>query len=157
VLRRVRALRGIDTQGDALIYLADRGHELRDVVILGVVGGAAQVPYGGLRGSNPACGPDVLHDRPVAFLRPLRGHASPLKVAVGDDVPLDGLVLVMVRVDEPRHDDHAAGVDDLGRRVEIRPDRRDFGTLDQDVGLLEVADGRIHRQHGAALEQHPAP
>ena len=41
--------------------------------------------------------------------------------------------------------------------MEVRPDRLDLLAFDQDVGLLEVADGRVERQHDAALQQDAVP
>jgi hypothetical protein len=59
--------------------------------------------------------------------------------------------LVVVRIDEARHDD-AAGCVDLRRAacVQIRTDRKSFLALDQHVGLREVANLRIQRHHRTA-------
>jgi hypothetical protein len=64
-------------------------------------------------------------------------------------------MLLPVRVDEPRDDDEARRVDDLGvDRLEAGPDRRDAVVLDEDVTAEDVADRRVHREHVATLEQH---
>jgi hypothetical protein len=154
MLGRVRALRGVDSRRDALIDLADRGHQLRDVVVLGVVRGTAQVPDDVVADLELAHRPDALDDRTVAFLRPHGIRARPLKVPVGVVGPLDGLVLVVVRVDKPWHDDHAPGIHDVSRRLDLRPHHGDLGPLDQHVGLLEVAYRRVHREHDTALDQN---
>ena len=63
----------------------------------------------------------------------------------------------MMRIDEPRHDDHAGDVDDLRRCLDVWPDGGDLGALDQHIGLLEVADGGIHGQHDTTLQQDTTP
>jgi len=57
-----------------------------------------------------------------------------------------------VRIDEPRHDDHVAGVDHFCRRAYVRLDRYDLRSLDQDIGLIKVANGRIERKDSPAFE-----
>jgi hypothetical protein len=56
-----------------------------------------------------ASGPDVLDNRTVALLRPPAREQT-----IGDDAALQRFVLVMVRVDEARHDDCSGAVDDFG-------------------------------------------
>ena len=49
------------------------------------------------------------------------------------------------------------GVDHLGiGRADVRPHRGDLAALDQHVGLLEVADRAVEREHAAALDQDRA-
>src|SRR6185295_19242857 len=80
--------------------------------------------------------------------------------AVGKEAAQRGLELVVVRVDEPRHDDLAAGVDLAGTACfEVRPDRDDLLALDQHVGAGELAlvgHARVHRHHDSAAD-HIAP
>jgi len=58
--------------------------------------------------------------------------------------------LVMVGIDEARHDDAPGGVDHGAAGAEVRADREDLLALDQHVGAGEVADLRVHRHHRAA-------
>ena len=61
---------------------------------------------------------------------------------------------MMVRGDEAGHDDRARAVDDLGiASRDVGCDLRDLLTVDQDVGLLEVADLRVECEHDAAAQQ----
>jgi len=64
-----------------------------------------------------------------------------------------------VGVDESGNDDPVRGVDH-GHRVfrhgNIRADFANLAVLDQHVGLREIADPRVERQHHAALEQDAA-
>ncbi len=71
--------------------------------------------------------------------------------AVGEKAAQRSLELVVVRIDEARHDDLAACVD-LVRvaRVQVRPDGDDLLALHQHVGTGEVSDLRVHRHHVAA-------
>jgi hypothetical protein len=63
---------------------------------------------------------------------------------------------VPVRVDHARHDDAARGVDDAGAvwGAEVRPDRFDPISRDENVGVREHRSGVVHRQHGAATQEH---
>jgi hypothetical protein len=78
---------------------------------------------------------------------------------VGEKAAQRRLELVMVRIDEARHDDAAAGVDHVGvAGVQVWSDGEDLLALDQHVGLGEVAHIRVHRHHGtAANDVAPAP
>ena len=73
--------------------------------------------------------------------------------AVGDDAARDRLILVMVRIYEARHDDHALAVDDARVRLDVGPNRDDLLALDQHVGLHEIADRWIHRHDDAVLQE----
>jgi hypothetical protein len=77
---------------------------------------------------------------------------------VGEKAAQRRLELMVVRVDEARHDDPAAGIDDRGGAgAQIRPDRDDLLALDQHVGLRKITDARVQRHHSpAANEQPPA-
>src|SRR5262249_55608516 len=108
----VRGLRGVGSRGDALADFAEACDQLGDVTVLRVVRRTTEVPDHIVRirriGDAPG-GPDVLNNRTVALLRP-----RALEQAIGDDAALQGFVLVMVRVDEARHDDCPGAVDDFG-------------------------------------------
>ena len=66
-------------------------------------------------------------------------------------------VLVMVRGDEARHHDRARAIDHLGvGGGDGGSDVRDQLAVDQNVGLLEVADSRIEAEHDASPEQDAA-
>ena len=85
----------------------------------------------------------ALHDVPVVFERAIRQH-----------VAQEALPHVPVRIDEARHDDDIRGIDHLRvGRADVRPHRRDLLALDQHVGLLEIADRAVEREHETALEQ----
>ena len=81
VFGRVRDLRRVDSGRDAGINLAERSHEFRDVRVFRPVRGRE----------------DGLNFRLITF--------RSRKEAVGKDATQDVLVLVMVCVDESRHDD----------------------------------------------------
>src|SRR6266536_954736 len=55
-------------------------------------------------------------------------------------------------IDEPRHDDHVRGVDDLGvDRPEVWSNRCDFRPFDQDIGPPEVAEFLVNGDDTAVL------
>ena len=97
-------------------------------------------------------GPDVLDNRTVALLRPRTREQT-----IGDDAALQRFVLVMVRGDEPRHDDCSGAVDDFG--VACGDRWCDFDNalpVDQDIGLFEVAHPRVEAQHDTAAQENSA-
>jgi hypothetical protein len=58
-----------------------------------------------------------------------------------------------VRVDEARHADGAAALDDLNiRQVDARADRDDRAVAYMHVAGFEISEARIHRQHGCAAD-----
>ena len=62
-----------------------------------------------------------------------------------------------VGVDEARDDDPVGGVDhDRVARRDVGPDFADLAVLDQDIGLREIADRPVEREHDAALDQEAA-
>ena len=148
----MRRLRRVGSRGDALADLAEAGDELRDVTVFGIVRWPAEIPDHGVRVrwiGDASRGPDVLHDRAVALLRP-RAREQ----AIGDDAPLQRFVLVVVRRDEARHHDRAGAVDDF--RIARGHGWCDLGNLlpvDQHIRFLEVADLRIETEHDAAAQQ----
>src|SRR5262249_12872655 len=73
--------------------------------------------------------------------------------AVGKEAAQRRFELVMMRVDEARHDDAAGGID-LRRaaRLQVGSDSQNLLALDQHVGAREVAHLRIHRHHRAAAD-----
>ncbi len=102
---------------------------------------------------DPPSGPNVLNDRPIAFLRP-----GARESAVSDHATLQGFVLMMVRGHEPRHDDRAGAVDHerIGGR-DVRRDRCDQLPVNKDIGALKVAHLRVEAEHDAASQQDAAP
>ena len=59
-------------------------------------------------------------------------------------------------VDEPGDHDVAAGVDHLGiGGVEVRADRLDAIVFDEDIGVRQLAERRVLRQHDPTLDQRP--
>ena len=63
---------------------------------------------------------------------------------------------MIVRRDEARHHDHAPGIDHIGACLQVGPDFQDPLSFDQNVGTFEITDGRVQRQHDAALDQNAA-
>ena len=64
---------------------------------------------------------------------------------------------MVVRRHEARHDDRARAVDDLGiAGGEVGCDLRDRLSIDQDVGVLEVAYLRIECEHDATAQEDAA-
>ena len=67
---------------------------------------------------------------------------------VGEEAPQHRLELMVMRVDEPGHDNATARVDGRGTAsLQVVTDRDDLLALDQHVGLREIADRRVHRHH----------
>src|SRR5690606_39094861 len=88
----------------------------------------------------------------------LRHGVDPREVlpapAVRADAPHGCLPQVVVRVDEPRHDDRAGAVDHLVRvEVQALADGGDAAAVDQEVTVLEVAQLLVHREEVGALDQ----
>ena len=55
-------------------------------------------------------------------------------------------------IDKPRHDDHVRGIDDLGvGHSEVRSNRCDFRSFDQDISSPEVAKCLINGDDAAVL------
>jgi len=63
---------------------------------------------------------------------------------------------VPVRVDHPRHDDPARGIDHEGVAGggDVLADLDDPVVQGEDVRLGEHRPGVVHRQHGAAAQEH---
>ena len=73
--------------------------------------------------------------------------------AIGQEAAQRGLELVMVGIDEARHDDHAVGLDHVGATgIEVRPHGGNPAAVDQHVGDGEIADPGIHGQNRAATD-----
>ena len=127
VLRRILDVRPVEHAGHAGVDGAERAEQVRRVDVVRRHLGAER----------------ALHHVAVVFER-----------AVRQDVAQEALPHVPVGIDESRHHDRVRRVDHLGvRRIDVRPHRGDALALDQHVGLFEVADRTIERQHAAALEQ----
>src|SRR5262249_36114027 len=73
------------------------------------------------------------------------------------DAAQRALPRVHMGVDEARQHDAIGGTDDLRaiRRRNVRRNRRDAVVLDQHVADRKVRDARLHRDHGAALDENP--
>ena len=127
VLRRVVDVRPVEHAGDAGVDCAERAQQV-----------------GGIDVVRRHLGAELaLHDVAIVLQRAVRQH-----------VAQEALPHVPVRIDEARHHDRVRSVDDLGiGRADVRPHRRDLAALDQHVGLLEVADRAVEREHAAALDQ----
>src|ERR1700686_1714742 len=88
--------------------------------------------------------------------------AQPIEEAaiLGAD-PGEGLVEVVMGIDQPRKCDQAATVDDVGllaNRWASLADPADDATVDQDRSVLEFGAGVVHRHdHAAALDQDHFP
>ena len=107
---RVRHLRGVDRRRDAGIELVQGGYEFRDVSVFGLIHWSE----------------DALDHPLIGFLAVI-GRAED---AVRENAAQNGLVLVMMGIDKPGHDDHAAGVQDRGRCIEVASDREDLLSAD---------------------------
>ena len=125
--------------GHAGIDLRDAAEELIDVDVL-----------------RPVDHREFLQDRPIVIVGAFR---SPVvdENAVGEEAAQRRLELMVMRVDEARHDDMAGGVDDGGvGRVNRGGDFDDFRAFDEHVADRKVADALVHRQHCSALDERPA-
>src|SRR5207247_6996670 len=137
VRRRVMDLRDVVHRRDTVVELRQSAEQLADVHVLRTV-------YGGEREQN------VFEIRGI---RARRARAVVDQEAVGEKAAQRGLELVVVRVDEARHDDLAARVDLAGAAgAQVRPDGEDLLALDQHVGLDEVTYRRVHRRDVAAAD-----
>ena len=127
VLRRVLDVRPVQHRGHADIDAAQRAEQVGDVGVLrNVVGAELLLDQRDVVGSEPS-GSE------------LRRNPSHMWRWVST---------------KPGITTHFDGIDHLGvRRADVRLHRRDFLALDQHVGLLEVADVLVEREHAAALDQ----
>ena len=127
VLGRVVDVRPVEHAGDARVDRAEGAEEVARIGILRRVDGAER----------------LLHHVDVVAER-----------SVGQNVAQDALPHVAVGIDEARHHDGVRGVDHLGiGGADVRPHRRDLAAFHQHVGLLEVADRLVAREHAAALDE----
>ena len=127
VLGRILDVRPIQHRGDASVDAAQRAEQVGDVGVLRHI----------VRAEFLLDQLDVVQQR-----------------AVRQRVAEEALPHVAVGIDEARHHHAFAGVDHLRvRRADVRLHRGNLLALDQDVGLLEVADGAVERKHAAALDQ----
>ena len=131
MLRRVVDLRDVEHRRDAGIELGEPAEQLADVDVLRpVVAGEA--------GRSGESGQDVLE---IVLLRARRPRAVVDQDAVGDGAAYRRPGLVVVGVDEARHDDAAARVDLGGvARAKVGADRQDLLAFDEHVAFDEVAD-----------------
>ncbi len=124
-------LRGVDHRGGAAVDHAKRRHQGAGIDVGRQIG----------RGEGAA---------DVALI-------VGIEETVGEDVPQYALVAVVVRVDEARNDDAVGGVDNrhIARR-DVGANVTNPAVLDQHVGLGEVADLPVEREHDAALNENAA-
>src|SRR4029077_3005913 len=145
VLLGVMDLRDVVHGGDAGVELRKPAEQLADVdIVRSVVFGEARQRWGGTKAQNVDG---------VVLLRARRSAEIVNQDAVGDGASDRRPGLVMVGVDEARHDHLAARID-LGcaARAQVRPDGEDLLALDQHVGLRKVSNFRVHRHHRAAAD-----
>ncbi len=127
MLRRVLDVRPVEQRGDARVDRAQRADQVSRVGVLGAIH----------RRENPQNVLEIF-----------------IEQRVGGDVAQDTFPDMAVRIDESRHDDPFGGVDHLRvLRAQIRPDRRNFRALDEDIGLPEVTDRGIQREHAPVLQK----
>ena len=128
-------LRDVVHRGDAVIELGETAEQLVDVDVL-----------------RPVDGRELQQNEFEVGRAPTRrARAVVDEHPVGEKAAQHRLELVVVRIDEARHDDAAACVDLAGvTDMQVGPDGHDLLALDQHVGRGEVADLRVHRHHRAA-------
>src|SRR5262249_22295494 len=81
-------------------------------------------------------------------------EVAALRIVDPDERPARGGPQVPVRVDEPRHADHAAAVERLrAARGEALRHRYDRAVAHVHVAALEVAELRIHGEYGGAADK----
>ena len=134
---RMVDLRDVVHRGHAVVELRQPAEQLADIDVLRPVD----------RGEFEQ---DVLV---IGRIRARRARAVVDQDTVGEKPSQRGLELVVVRVDESRHDDAAGRVDDISATgTQVRPDLLDLLALDQHIRLGKVADLRVHRKHGAVAD-----
>jgi hypothetical protein len=75
---------------------------------------------------------------------------------IREEIAHQSLPHMPVRVDEARHYDHLRSVDDIGvLNVQHRLNVDDLSVVDQNIAGPEIAECRIERNDGAALDQEP--
>ena len=134
VVGQTRVMREVEDAGDAGVD----GTEQAD-----------QVPGEHVSGPVVQCGAAV-------------GHRDVLvDVGVTDQPPQLILPAVPVAIDQARQDHHARQVKDdhvrvRGLHAQVRTDRLDDRSVDQDITGGQIADLRVHRQHRRAPQQDAA-
>ena len=135
MLGRVVDLRDVVHGCDAVVELAEPGEQLVDVHVLWPENGSES-------------------EKNVFVVGRGSGRRTRLVVnqnPIGEETPQYRLELVVMRIDEPGHDNAAGRVDIRGAaHVQVRPDGEDFLALDEDVSLGEISDFRVQRHHRTA-------
>src|SRR6202011_506016 len=123
----------------ARIDLAERCHKFAETRVLGQIGGS-----------------EGADDR---FLITTNSVASGAQQTIGENAAQRRLKLMVVRIDESRHNNHAGCVHHDGRieNIQVPADRYDLFPPNEYVALLEVPDVRIHTEDDSVLEQDGAP
>ena len=139
--RRVRVRRRVVNLGDvehrrhAGVELAQRAEQHGDVGVL-----------------RPVDAGELAQDE-IEIVHPAVRQAVVEQQAVRKEATQRGLELVVVGIDEARHDDHAVGLDHVGAAgVEVRSHRGNGSPVDQHIGDCEIANGRVHGEHRAAAD-----
>ena len=79
-----------------------------------------------------------------------------LEQGIGDETSQNGLILVMVRVNEARRHDPVRGVDHFRVGLQVGADCSNLFSLNQHVSFLKIADVVVHSKDNAAFEQDAA-
>ena len=132
VSRRMRDLRKINGRGNARAHLANRSQQLSNVGIIGLIVGIQRA--------------GIVNDTVIVIL----------EQSIRDEASQDGLILMMVRVDEAGHHDSVRRVDDFRSGLQIEPHLGNFLSVNQHIGFLKVANVTVHAQYDAAFNQNTA-
>ena len=136
MFRRMMDLADVHHRGHAGVDLRNAAEQLVDVDVL-----------------RPIDHRELLKNRLVIIVRALRPSVVD-EDAVGEEAAQRRLELMVVRVDEARHDDMPGRVDDRGvRRMNGRGDLGDGRPIDEHVADRVIADALVHRQDRSALDQ----
>ena len=140
VFRRVVNLADVHHRGNARIQLGNAAEQFVDIDVFGTIN---------LR--------KPLQDR-LVVIGGIFGQSVIDQDAVGQLAAQCGFELVVVGVDKAGHDDLARSLDHHGiARLDIGTDLDDLLSVNQHVADSKIADGVIHGQHGAALDQYASP
>jgi hypothetical protein len=127
LFQRGEVVAPVQHRGDAAVDLGQRADQIAEVVVLRLIERR-----------------DIAVDVGVV-VRPHPFRADAAQAALPD---------MDMSVDEAGHHDHLGGVDHLvGGGIQVAAYAQDLLALDQDLGVLEVADLLVHRHGPAGLDQ----